>query len=69
MKLQSYKTNKVFLSTFGAQSPSISTLNVAQIHLITASGEQLPLCVLIVPTIATPIQSVVEKVTLRNCRI
>ena len=60
MKLQPHKTDKVFLSTFGAQSPSISTLNVAQIHLITASGEQLPLSVLIVPTIATPIQSVVE---------
>jgi len=60
MKLQPYKTDKVFLSTFGAQSPSISILNLAQIHLITTSGEQLPLSVLIVPTIATLIQSVVE---------
>ena len=43
MGLKPYKTDKVFLSTFGAQSFSISTLDVAQIHLITSSGGQLPL--------------------------
>ena len=61
MGLQPYKTDKVFLSAFGAHSPSISTLDVAQIHLITSSGEQLPLSVLIVQTIASPIQSIVES--------
>ena len=61
MGLQPYKTDKIFLSTFGAHSPSINTLNVAQINLVTNSGEQLPLSVLIVPTIASPILNIVES--------
>ena len=61
MDLQPYKTDKVFLYTFGAHSPSIRTVDVDQILLITPSGKQLPLSVLIVPTIATPIQSIVES--------
>ena len=59
--LQPYKTDKIFLSTFETHSPSIHTCNVAQIQLITNSGEQLPLSVLIVPTIAAPIQSIVAS--------
>ena len=59
--LQPYKTDKIFLSTFGTHSPSIHTCNVAKIQLITNSGEQLPLSVLIVPTIAAPIQSIVAS--------
>ena len=58
LDLHPYKTDKVFLSTFGAHSPSIHTLNVAHVYLITKSGEQLPLSVLIVPTIAAPIHSI-----------
>jgi len=42
MELQPCKSDRVFLSALGAHSPSINTLNVAQIHLITNSGEQVP---------------------------
>ena len=57
MGLHPYKKDKIFLSTFGAYSPTIHTLNVAQIYLITDSVEQLPLSFLIVPTISAPIHS------------
>ena len=60
--------DKVFKSNFGAHSPSISTLNVAQIHLITATVEWLLLFILIAPMIATPIQSVVHYSTVISKR-
>lgn len=58
MGLHPYKTNELLLSTFGTHSPFIHALNMAQIYLTTDFGEQLPLSVLIVPTIAAPIHSV-----------
>ena len=54
-------TTEVALSSFGNDSPSFQTLGVATIHMQTLGGELVPISVLIVPKIATPIQN--------SCRI
>ena len=50
-------TTQVALSSFGNDSPSFQTLGVATIHVQTLNEELIPISVLIVPKIATPIQN------------
>ena len=54
-------TTQVALSSFGNDSPSFQTLGVATIQVQTLDGDLVPISVLIVPKIATPIQN--------SCRI
>lgn len=49
------------ISTFGTETSRVSKLEVATIHLHTLSGQTIPLTVLIVPTIAAPIQNLNKK--------
>jgi len=59
LQLQPFKRENVQLSAFASQKPS-PHLEVAQINLITLGGTKLPLSVLIVPTIAAPLQLAVQ---------
>ena len=49
------------ISTFGTETSRVSKLEVATIHLHILSGQMIPLTVLIVPTIAAPIQNLNKK--------
>ena len=56
-ELQVKPTSKtqVALSSFGAESQTFQTLGVATVQVETLTGELIPISVLIVPAIATPI--------------
>ena len=43
--------------SFGSTCPSSCTLNTVIVNLLTKSGESLQLSVLVVPSIATPLQN------------
>ena len=51
----------IYLSAFALQIPSPQHLEVAKIYLETKTGIKLPLSVLIVPTIAAPLQNAVQS--------
>ena len=61
LQLQTYATEELSISTFGAQTSQIRKLDVTTIQLHTISGQLIPLTVLIVPTIAAPIQNLNKK--------
>ena len=48
-------TTQVALSSFGVESQSFQTMDVATVQIETLEGERIPISVLIVPTISTPI--------------
>ncbi|XP_065884078.1 uncharacterized protein [Dysidea avara] len=50
-------TTQVALSSFGANSPSLQTLEMTTIQIQTLNGDRIPVSVLIVPHIATPLQN------------
>ena len=50
-------TTQVALSSFGANSPSLQTLEVTTIQIQTLDGDRIPVSVLVVPQIATPLQN------------
>ena len=50
-------TTQVALSSFGNDSPLFQMLGVATIQIQTLNGDLIPISVLIVPKIATPIQN------------
>ena len=50
-------TTQVALSSFGADMPSLQTLGVTTIKIQPLTGDHIPVSVLIVPNIATPIQN------------
>ena len=50
-------TTRVALSSFGADMPSLQTLGVTTIKIQPLTGDHIPVSVLIVPNIATPIQN------------
>ena len=50
-------TTQIALSSFGAETQSVQTLGVSTIQVETLVGELIPISVLIVPTIATPIHN------------
>ena len=60
LQLHSRKKEDICLSSFGSQAPTIKQLQTGEIHLLTRTGEKVPLSVLIVPTIATPLQNVMQ---------
>ena len=50
-------TESISLSAFGAQPSASKYLPVATIHVVTTHGEKIPLHVLVVEKIATPLQN------------
>ena len=61
LQLQPLKKEMIYLSAFTSQTPSPQHLEVAKIYLETKTGIKLPLSVLIVPTIAAPLQNTVQS--------
>ena len=57
LDLQPYTKELITISPFGAKHPTSRYLNVSRVTLLTRSGEELQLCVLVVPFIATPLQN------------
>ena len=61
LTLQPHGTEELSISTFGTQTSHVNKLDVATIYLHTISGQPIPLTVLIVPTIAAPLQNRSKK--------
>ncbi|XP_065900135.1 uncharacterized protein [Dysidea avara] len=59
LAVQSYRKEDITVSSFGAQCQLNRQVNVAVINLITMTGQSIPLTVLVVPRIATPLQNTV----------
>ena len=57
LALTSKKEEPISLSTFGGTSPSVKRVAVSTITLLTHDEEPIPIEVIIVPTIAAPIQN------------
>ena len=57
LQVKPTSSTQVALSSFGAESQSLQTLDVATVQVETLAGELIPISVLIVPTIATPISN------------
>ena len=51
------ETESIALSALGAHSSSNRQLRIANINIVTAAGEQIPLRVLVIEQIATPLQN------------
>ena len=60
LQLHSCKKEDICLSSFWSLTPTIKQLQTGEIHLLTRTGIKLPLSVLIVPTIAIPLQNVMQ---------
>ena len=60
LQLHLQKNEDICLSSFGSQAPIIKQLQTGEIHLLTKTEEKIPLSVLIIPTIATPLQNVMQ---------
>ena len=59
LAVQSYCKEDITVSSFGAQCPLNRQVNVAVVNLVTMTGQSIPLTVLVVPRIATPLQNTV----------
>ena len=57
LQVKPTSSTQVALSSFGAESQSLQTLDVATVQVETLAGELISISVLIVPTIATPISN------------
>ena len=61
LSLQSCKKEDICLSSFGAKRPLSKRMEVALINIKTQTGGLIPISVLIVPTIATPLKSTTKS--------
>ena len=59
LAVQSYHKEDITVSSFGAQCQLNHQVNVAVVNLITMTGQSIPLTMLVVPRIATPLQNIV----------
>ena len=57
LNLQPQTRENVSLTSFGAESPSLRSLDVATVAIQTITDEKINISVLIVPTIALPLQN------------
>ena len=58
LKITPQLTENVSISAFGNKSSSTKQLGVAVVNVETITGQQIPISVLMVPTIAAPLQSI-----------
>jgi len=66
LQLQPHQTESVQLSTFGSTNSHVKKLKVANLQVITTSGTPITVSILIVPSIATPLENTVETSLLTN---
>ena len=57
LELQPYRREDINLSSFGAKCQFSRQVDVAMVNLLTKSEDVVPLSVLVVPNIATPLQN------------
>ena len=57
LQLQTTRTEDVTLSSFGKKNPTHQRLEMARMFIVTDHGQRIPLNVLVVPKIATPLQN------------
>lgn len=55
LKANPHTTENISMSAFGATQHSLKELDVVKIQIVTNQGHTVPLNVLVVPTIATPL--------------
>ena len=60
LKLQPYCKEDINLSSFGAKCQLSHQVEVAMVNLLTKNGDAVPLSVLVIPHIATPLQNTVS---------
>ena len=60
LALQPCRKEDIRISSFGAQCQLNRQVNVAVVNVVTVTGESIPLTVLVVPRIATPIQHTIS---------
>ena len=58
LRVQPHHTEDICLASFGSPTTLVKRLDVATICLETITGDRLPLSVLVVPTIAAPVQNI-----------
>ena len=58
LKISPQLTENVKISAFGDETSSTRQLGAAAINVETMTGKQIPISVLLVPTIATPLQNI-----------
>ena len=61
LQLQPFKKEKIQLSAFASRTSSPQQLETASINLETRTGTKLQLSVLIMPTIAAPLQNAIQS--------
>ena len=66
LNLQPQQTETIQFSTFGSTNPQVKKMTVASLQVITKSGKPILITVLIVPSIATPLENTVETYALTN---
>ena len=64
LQLQPHHTEAIQLSAFGTTNPQVKELNVANLQVITNTVMTISITVLIVPSIATPLENTVKTSTL-----
>ena len=57
MSVQPHRKEDITITSFGAQRQFNKQVNVAVVNLVTLTGQTIPLTVLVVPHIATPLQN------------
>ena len=60
LSLTPHHKEGIYLSSFGSRQPLNKTMDVAHINIEANTGEVVPISVLFVPTIATPLQNTVQ---------
>lgn len=60
LQIQPHLTETIQLSAFGSTNPQVKKLNMATLQVITTTGIHVPITVLIVPSIATPLENTVK---------
>ena len=58
LRVQAHHTEDICLALFGSPTALVKRLDIAAIYLETTTGDRLPLSVLIIPTIAVPVQNI-----------
>ena len=60
LQLQSHQTEMIQLSAFGPTNPQVKKLDIANLQVIANTGTPISITVLIVPSIAIPLENTVK---------
>lgn len=66
LQLQPHQTETIHLSAFGSTNPQMKKLSIANLQVITNTGTSVSITVLIVPSIATPLENTMKTSALTH---